>query len=143
MDLNPAVPKHSDPYVRFLRPGLFDALGSCRGTGSLNVVFTSNFFEHLPDKAAFNRTFDQILRCPKRPGEESSPWGRSIKEVPGNAGTFWDHHLSLTEASLSEGLNANHGFDIVECFQDFCSYDGKPTRIPGFFWLVCMRLPIA
>src|SRR5262245_31067484 len=61
MDLNPDAPKFLGKDVKFLAQDcsrhwdLPDA--------SLDVVFTSNFFEHLPDKAALARTFDEIHRC--------------------------------------------------------------------------------
>ena len=68
MDLNPDAPRHLGAEVEFL-------LQDCStrwplADGSLDVVFTSNFFEHLPDKATLGRTLDEIRRCLK-------PYGRS------------------------------------------------------------------
>jgi SAM-dependent methyltransferase len=61
MDLNPAAAKRLSVDVHFLQQ-------SCSETwtlpdGSLDVIFTSNFFEHLPDKAALSLTLRQARRC--------------------------------------------------------------------------------
>ena len=37
------------------------------GDGTIDVVFTSNFFEHMPDKRALLRTLDECRRV-LRPG---------------------------------------------------------------------------
>ena len=88
--------------------------------GSLNVVFTSNFFEHLPDKAALGRTLEEIFRC-LAPNGKLIAMGPNIKHLPGKYWDFWDHHLALTETSLSEGLT-NRGFEIAKCVGKFLPY---------------------
>ena len=70
---------------------------------SLDLVFTSNFFEHLPDKPALRRTLDQVVRC-LRPGGRLVCLGPNIRFIPGRYWDFWDHYLPLTERSLAEGL---------------------------------------
>ena len=72
MDLNPDAPKYLDSSVRFLEQDC-----SSRWQvedASLHVVFTSNFFEHLPDKAALGRTLDEIYPLP-RAGREAHRHG--------------------------------------------------------------------
>ena len=97
MDLNPDAPNFLGKDVKFLlqdcsaRWALPDA--------SLDAVFTSNFLEHLPDKAALGRTLDEIRRC-LRPGGRLIAMGPNIKYLPGEYWDFWDHYLALTEASL-------------------------------------------
>jgi len=77
---------------------------------SLDLVFTSNFFEHLPDKASLARTLAEARRCLK-PGGRLVAMGPNIKFVPGEYWDFWDHYLPLTELSLAEGMRVA-GFEI-------------------------------
>jgi SAM-dependent methyltransferase len=118
MDLNPDAPKYLDSSVRFLEQDC-----SSRWQvedASLQVVFSSNFFEHLPDKAALGRTLDEIYRC-LAVGGKLIAMGPNIKHLPGKYWDFWDHHLPLTETSLSEGLS-NRGFEIVTRIGKFLPY---------------------
>jgi predicted SAM-dependent methyltransferase len=73
------------------------------GQESLDVVFTSNFLEHLPDKVHVERTLAQAWRCLKDDGFIIC-LGPNIKYVPGAYWDFWDHFIPLTELSLSEVL---------------------------------------
>jgi SAM-dependent methyltransferase len=118
MDLNPAAAEHLAPEVRLLRQDCSVAWELPEN--SLDVVFTSNFFEHLPDKATLGRTLQQARRCLK-PGGKLIALGPNIKYVPGAYWDFWDHYLPLTEASLSEGLETN-GFAVEVCFPRFLPY---------------------
>jgi SAM-dependent methyltransferase len=118
MDLNPDVPK-------FLGDGIKCILQDCSTRwpledSSLNVVFTSNFFEHLPDKAALGRTLDEIGRCLKATGKLIA-MGPNIRFLPGSYWDFWDHYVPLTERSLSEAL-VNRGFEIHTCHAKFLPY---------------------
>src|SRR4030095_3830967 len=101
MDLNPDARKHVDASVEF-----FEQDCSCRWPlpdSSLDAVFTSNFFEHLPDKVALGRTLDEIARC-LAPGGRLIAMGPNIKFLPGSYWDFWDHYIPLTEKSLIEAL---------------------------------------
>jgi SAM-dependent methyltransferase len=89
-------------------------------SGELDVVFTSNFFEHLPDKDTLGRTLDQAFRCLK-PGGRLIAMGPNYKFVHGRYWDFWDHHLPLTEMSLTEGLTIR-GFEIERCEPRFLPY---------------------
>ena len=140
MDLNPDAPKRVQPEVKCL-------LQDCSAPwpladNSLDLVFTSNFFEHLPDKPALGRTLDQALRCLKRGGRLVA-MGPNIKFVPGAYWDFWDHYLPLTEESLKEALQ-NRGFEIERCVGRFLPYRiTKGPRYPLFFLRMCLRLPLA
>ena len=61
MDLNPDALRFLDSNVRFLQQDCSEHW--LLPDGSLDVVFTSNFFEHLPDKRALGRTLDEVRRC--------------------------------------------------------------------------------
>lgn len=138
MDLNPRTQQHLAPEVRFLQQ-------DCSMTwplpdGELDLVFTSNFFEHLPDKPTLGRTLEQAFRCLK-PGGRLIAMGPNIRFTGGRYWDFWDHYLPLTEASLSEGLTTR-GFRIEECLPRFLPYTmvGRP-RHPLWMLSLYLRLP--
>jgi SAM-dependent methyltransferase len=140
MDLNPDAPKRVAPGVKCL-------LQDCSapwplGEGTLDLVFTSNFFEHLPDKAALGHTLDEVHRCLK-PGGRLVALGPNIKYVPGAYWDFWDHYLPLTEASLKEALE-NRKFAIEKCIARFLPYTmASGPLYPLFFLRLYLRLPLA
>ena len=118
MDLNPDMPRRVDNEVTAL---LQDCSTSWQlPDESLDAVFTSNFFEHLPDKAALGRTLDQARRCLK-PGGRLIALGPNIKYLPGAYWDFWDHYLPLTELSLREALE-NRGYTVERCVPRFLPY---------------------
>ena len=140
MDLNPDTAARLAPDVRFLRQDC-----SARWpleVGSLDAVFTSNFFEHLPDKAALGRTFDEIVRC-LAPGGRLIAMGPNIKFLPGSYWDFWDHYVPLTEKSLVEAFTTR-GLAIERCEDRFLPYtmsDGP--QYPTAFLRLYLRLPLA
>jgi SAM-dependent methyltransferase len=118
MDLNPDSKARLAPEVTFLQQ-------DCSRTweidpAQLDLVFTSNFFEHLPDKRTLGMTLDQAFRCLK-PGGRLVALGPNYKFVKGAYWDFWDHHLPLTETSLVEGL-ITRGFQIERCHDRFLPY---------------------
>ena len=62
--------------------------------GSADVVFTSNFLEHLPDKATLELLLDQALLAMK-PGGRLLILGPNLRYLPGQYWDFYDHHLGL------------------------------------------------
>lgn len=112
MDLNPETAGFLHSGVQFLEQDC--SMPWTIAPESLDVVFTSNFFEHLPDKSALSRTLTQAFRC-LRPGGRLIALGPNIRLVPGGYWDFWDHYLPLTERSLAE-LGRLTGFVVdYEC----------------------------
>lgn len=110
-------------------------------SNSLDVVFTSNFFEHLPDKDALARTLREAERCLKSGGRLIA-MGPNIKYVPGIYWDFWDHHVPLTEQSLSEAMMLE-GFSIEKCLDKFLPFTMvNGPRYPVFFVSAYLRLPL-
>jgi SAM-dependent methyltransferase len=138
MDLNPRTQQHLAPEVRFLQQDC--SMPWPLPDGELDLVFTSNFFEHLPDKPTLGRTLEQAFRCLK-PGGRLIAMGPNIRFTGGRYWDFWDHYLPLTEASLSEGLTTR-GFQIEECLPRFLPYTmvGRP-RHPLWMLSLYLRLP--
>jgi SAM-dependent methyltransferase len=124
MDLNPASARLLAPEVRFLQADC--AAPWPLADGSLDVVFTSNFLEHLPGKRSLAAAFEQAWRC-LRPGGSFVAMGPNIRCVHGAYWDFWDHHIPLTELSMSEGLR-QHGFDIEVCRRRFLPYTMSDGR---------------
>ena len=118
MDLNPDAPRYLTDNVEFIRQDCSQPWPV--EEASLDVIFTSNFFEHLPDKAALGRTLDQAHGA-LRQGGRLVAMGPNIKLVPGSYWDFWDHYLPLTESSLSEALE-NRRFQINRKESAFLPY---------------------
>jgi len=139
MDLNPAAKDKLAAGIQFF---LQDGSEPWNGIqeNSLDLVFTSNFIEHLPDKAAVARSLRETRRCLKTGGRLIA-MGANIKHVPGLYWDFWDHHIPFTENSLSEGLRAN-GFSIDLCVGRFLPYTMASERqYPLFFVKFYLALP--
>ena len=116
MDLNPDSPAHLNDGIRFLSQDCSKVWPL--PDDSLDTVFTSNFFEHLSDKAALRETLRQALRCLK-PGGKLIALGPNIKYLPGRYWDFFDHHIALTESSLAEALEVE-GFSISRPLRASC-----------------------
>jgi len=131
MDLNPDAPRFLSPEVQFLSQDC-SMPWQC-GDQSLDVVFTSNFFEHLPGKNALKLTLEEAFRCLK-PGGKLLAMGPNIRYLPGEYWDFWDHHLALSDRSLAEGLE-NCGFIIRENHERFLPYTMVNRREQPMFFL--------
>ena len=118
MDLNPDAPQYLGREVEFLQQDCSTVWPLPDQT--LDVIFSSNFFEHLPDKAHLKLTLQQAWRCLK-PGGRLIAMGPNIKYLPGAYWDFIDHYLPLTEASLAEALE-NVGFIAEKIVPRFLPY---------------------
>lgn len=140
VDLNPDAQK-------FLENGVEFHLCQATSLGSLveneaDVIFTSNFLEHLPDKPTLDRFLQQIMIALK-PGGRYIILGPNLRYLPGQYWDFYDHHLGLTHSSLSEAL-ALTGFKVELCIDRFLPYTTQgalPTH-PWLVWLY-LRMPLA
>ena len=106
-------------------------------SGSLDVVFTSNFLEHLPHKSSVERTMAEVKRCLK-PGGTFIALGPNVRLLPGDYWDFWDHHVHISDRSLVELLGMN-GFLIREQHAGFLPYTMSDGSNPNL-WLVKLYL---
>lgn len=139
MDMNPAAKTRLSAGIRFF---LQDNSEPWNGIpqNSLDMVFSSNLFEHLPDKTAVVGALREAHRCLK-PGGRLIALGPNIKYLGGRYWDFWDHHLPLTENSLSEVLCAE-GFSIDLCIGRFLPFTmSSGRRYPLFFVKLYLALP--
>lgn len=140
MDLNPEGRSRIAEDVTFLEQ-------DCSATWplsdeSLDVVFTSNFFEHLPTRDSLLDTLRQAHRC-LRKGGRILCMGPNIRYVGGAYWDFFDHHLALTHVSLAEALRMAD-FEVTRVIPRFLPYtmaDGKQP--PLFAVRMYLRHPLA
>lgn len=118
VDLNPDSQQHLANGIRFIQASATELAAQLQGQA--DAVFTSNFLEHLPDKPALELLLDQIMLT-LRPGGRYLIMGPNLRYLPGEYWDFYDHHLGLTHASLSEIL-AIKGFEIERCVDRFLPY---------------------
>ena len=82
----------------------------------LDLIFTSNFFEHLSSKKSLEDTINEAYRCLK-PGGKLIALGPNISVLKGNCWTFWDHHIPISDQSLR--LMEIKNFEIEVLILDF------------------------
>jgi SAM-dependent methyltransferase len=126
MDLNPDMPSRVGRNVESI-------LHDCSQEwplpdACLDVVFTSNFFEHLAGKDALRRTLQQVFRCLKSGGIIVC-MGPNIRFVHGAYWDFWDHFVPLTDRSLAEILSLT-GFVVDKVVPRFLPYSMSQGRTP-------------
>jgi 2-polyprenyl-3-methyl-5-hydroxy-6-metoxy-1,4-benzoquinol methylase len=114
-----------------------DQLSTKVAPESIDVVFCSNFLEHLPDKETFLTTLAEI-RTVLRPGGRLLVLQPNIRLIGGAYWDFVDHHLPLTHRTLIEACDSL-GFDIVEVIPRFLPYTTR-SRLPQSPWLVRLYL---
>jgi SAM-dependent methyltransferase len=138
MDLNPDTGTHVAAGVAFLQQ---DCSEEWKMPGqSLDVVFTSNFLEHLLSKDRVARVVAEAHRV-LVPNGLMICMGPNIRYLPGTYWDFWDHSVPISEKSMSELLRMA-GFEIELCVPRFLPYSisgsGKP---PLVFLKLYLRLP--
>jgi SAM-dependent methyltransferase len=119
MDLNPKTKSLLDKEIIFHQQ-------DCSKTwkiepNSLDLVFTSNFFEHLPKKECLDRTICEVKKALK-PGGRLIAMGPNISVLKGKYWDFWDHHVALSDQSLCELLQI-HDFTIEQSYSKFMPYN--------------------
>jgi SAM-dependent methyltransferase len=108
---------------------------------SLDLVFTSNFFEHLPNKRTLDQTIKQIKKALKSNGLLIA-MGPNISVLKGKYWDFWDHHVALSDASLVELLEI-HDFQIDRAIPKFLPYNMVRVKERPFFLLqIYLKMPI-
>lgn len=129
MDLNPDCGKRVANHSTFLHQDCSVAWPI--GDGALDIVFTSNFLEHLPSKDLVDRTLSEAFRCLKSGGKIIC-LGPNIKFVPGSYWDYWDHFVPITEESMAEALSLK-GFRVTEKVDRFLPYTMSGGKNPPLF----------
>ncbi len=141
VDLNPDTLRHAEPGVEVILTSSSDLSGVA--PGSVDTVFTSNFFEHLPGKDELVNTLREVHQI-LRPGGPIVVMMPNIRYLPGRYWDFLDHHLPLTHLSLAEAL-ALTGFQPTRIVPRFIPYTSKDSRIavPQAAVRAYLALPLA
>jgi SAM-dependent methyltransferase len=141
IDLNPDAKNYlkSDVEFKLIKALSLSLIGKKRGE-VVDVVFTSNFLEHLPDKNMLDAFLDQV-KVVLKPNGKYIILGPNLRYLPGQYWDFYDHHLGLTHLSLCEALKLK-GFKIEVCIDKFLPYttQGSLPTHPFFVWLY-LHLP--
>lgn len=140
IDLNPDVEEFAAPDVEIVMSDASDI--SPLGDDSVDVVFVSNFFEHMPTKQHLFDVLEEIHRI-LRPGGKLLVIQPNIKYAYREYWDFIDHHIALTENSLAEALTTS-GFSVAECIPRFLpfSVNSSPSQSPELLKLY-LKMPLA
>lgn len=112
---------------------------SFKADESIDVVFTSNFLEHLRTKEEALQTFSEVHRILKK-GGLFLILQPNIRHVGFEYWDFFDHHIALTEKSLIEGLLIKE-FKIKRVISKFLPFTTK-SKIPQHPFLVWLYLKV-
>ena len=137
VDPNPAVRRYAASGVEVVAAESTDLAPV--SDQSVDVVFASNVFEHLPDTAAFLTTLREIRRV-LRPGGRLLVLQPNIAVLGGRFWDFLDHHLPLTERTVVEAVELA-GLEVREVRTRFLPYTTK-SRLPQHPLLVRLYLAV-
>lgn len=140
VDLNEDAATHAGPDVQLVRAPSTDL--HVLADASIDVVFVSNFFEHLPTKDDLLRTLAELKRV-LVPGGKLLILQPNIRFLADKYWDFVDHQLPLSDRSLVEALELL-GLDPIEVRPRFLPFTTK-SRLPQWPWLIrlYLRLPLA
>jgi len=138
MDLNPDAASHLPVDVNFIQQDCSQPWPL--ESASIDVIFSSNFIEHLPDKPALERTLQEARRCLKPDGRIIF-MGPNIRYVGGAYWDYWDHHIPLTDKSLAEILSLS-GFQVLRSVDRFLPYSmSEGSNPPLLLVSAYLRMP--
>jgi SAM-dependent methyltransferase len=136
VDLNPDARAKLDPSIEFHN---CSALQIDIPDSGQDVVFASNFLEHLPDRNALTTLFAEVHRV-LRPDGRFIIMGPNIRYAYSQYWDFFDHYLPLSHLSLAEGLETN-GFTVIRNIPRFLPYT-MAGRKPTPSWMIKAYLQI-
>lgn len=139
VDLNPDARAHLAADVEFCLSRA-DAIAAI-AADAVDVVFASNFLEHLRTKEECDAVLAEVRRI-LRPGGRFVIMGPNIRYLAAEYWDFYDHCLPLSHLSLEEGL-VQSDYDIDRIVPRFLPYTTR-SRLPQHPFLVALylRLPL-
>ena len=140
VDLNPESRNFAPADAEFYLRSADDL--SCLDSDSVDVCFSSNFFEHLPTKEVLDRVLKEALRI-LRPGGIYVAMQPNLRYAPGEYWDYYDHVLPLTHLSCREAFEKN-GFVVTELIDRFVPFSTS-SKLPQHPALVrlYLALPLA
>lgn len=137
VDLNPEAERFVPAGAEFHLRGADDL--SCFGDASVDVCFSSNFFEHLPSKEIMDRVLKEALRV-LRPGGVYVAMQPNLRYAPGEYWDYYDHVLPLTHLSCREAFE-KAGFTVQELIDRFVPFSTS-SKLPQHPALVRLYLSV-
>ena len=104
---------------------------------SVDLVFSSNVLEHMPDKHAVDAVLREAYRVLK-PAGHIVLMGPNVRLLPGAYWDYWDHFVAISDRSLAEALRMAR-FTIVDQIAAFMPYTTK-SAVPKAAWMVRLYL---
>jgi len=109
----------------------------------VDIVFMSNFLEHLPTKRVLLEVMDACQDILK-PGGRVMILQPNIRYVGPAYWDYVDHHIAITEHSLVEALEVS-GFEVEELIPRFLPYTaksviGRSVKILNSFGITSQKL---
>jgi SAM-dependent methyltransferase len=101
--------------------------------GEVDVVFSSNFLEHLANKDEVAKLLNEAHRVLK-PGGRIILMGPNIRYLPGQYWDYFDHHVPLSDKSVQEAL-LQRGFSVDHLEAKFLPYSVKGSKV-RWRWVV-------
>lgn len=107
---------------------------------SVDVCFSSNFFEHLPDKEVMDKVLNESFRV-LQPGGIYLAMQPNLRCEPGRYWDYYDHVLPLTHLSCKEAFE-KAGLEVTHLVPRFIPFS-TDSRLPQHPLLVkaYLRLP--
>ncbi len=138
IDLNADVKKFAASDVEVINESCM-AMNSL-ADDSVDIVFMSNFLEHLLDKQQVFDTLNEAKRILKV-GNNLLILQPNIRFLANNYWDFFDHHTPLSDRSLVEVLESLD-MKIIKCYPRFLPYTTK-SKLPKstFFIKSYLRMP--
>jgi|SRR3989344_1150335 len=137
VDLNPETQRFAGDFVNVYICSSTNL--PKRLTEGVDVVFASNFFEHLPSKEDVVETLAGVKRVLKDGGKIIILLP-NIRYVGSQYWDFLDHQLPLSDKSLVEALKLS-GFKILEVRSKFLPYTSK-SKFPKADFIIKIYLKI-
>ena len=134
LDLNPDTAEYANQDVRVIQSSSTDM--SAIASGSVDVAFASNFFEHI--------TRDDILSTMREVARVLKPSGRFLILQPNirfcmrDFWMFFDHITPLDQYSLTEALEMS-GFHAIKTIVRFLPYTTQ-GKLPKSLFMVRVYL---
>ena len=138
IDLNQDSSKYLNKDIKFIQKNVLDLTLNDLDE-KVDVVFISNFLEHLSDKKSLEKLLVIIKKILKDDGLLLI-MGPNLKYLGGTYWDFYDHELGLTHLSLAEVLN-NFDYEILLNINKFLPFTVE-SRLPTHPFLVYIYLKI-